>query len=279
MIFGPTASRTALSDAHHPRQLLRADHAVERLDPLAARMIVVGQVQRVGIGVVQIEFDRGKARRDHLLGASRVLGRLMRFAFVAIGVDADLVTEAAAEEGRDRQAVRASHQVPERDLDAGNRGDDDAGLRTLAGEGTLHDEDETRDVGRVLADQQAFGAMNDFGDAGAPIGLAEPGHACVGLDAHQNPGEVAGDDGGANVGDLHGKIRLPIDLATPCRHSRVSGNPEPEHVRQSLDARFRGHDTGLSSPHFEPFTRLAPPRKTSQARRGAASSPRASGPV
>src|SRR6202453_198978 len=26
-------------------------------------------------------------------------------------------------------------------------------------------------------------------------------------------------------------------------HSRTSGNPEPRHVRPSLDARFRGHDT------------------------------------
>jgi hypothetical protein len=38
-------------------------------------------------------------------------------------------------------------------------------------------------------------------------------------------------------------------------HSRVSGNPEPRHVRSrpSLDARFRGHDTDVSesSPHFQ----------------------------
>ena len=60
-------------DAHHPRQLLRADHAVERLDPLAARMIVVGQVQRVGIGIVEIEFDRRESRRHHLPGAPRVV--------------------------------------------------------------------------------------------------------------------------------------------------------------------------------------------------------------
>jgi len=35
-------------------------------------------------------------------------------------------------------------------------------------------------------------------------------------------------------------------------HSRVGGNPGPRHVRPSLDARFRGHDTGVSesSPHF-----------------------------
>ena len=42
------------------------------------------------------------------------------------------------------------------------------------------------------------------------------------------------------------------------RHSRVSGNPEPRHVRPSLDARFRGRDTDVSelSPHFQRLTRL-----------------------
>ena len=41
-------------------------------------------------------------------------------------------------------------------------------------------------------------------------------------------------------------------------HSRESGNPEPRHARPSLDARFRGHDTGASEPsaHFERLTRL-----------------------
>jgi hypothetical protein len=41
-------------------------------------------------------------------------------------------------------------------------------------------------------------------------------------------------------------------------HSRVSGNPGPRHVRPSLDARFRGHDTDVSesSPHFQRLTRL-----------------------
>jgi hypothetical protein len=39
-------------------------------------------------------------------------------------------------------------------------------------------------------------------------------------------------------------------------HSRESGNPEPRHVRPSLDARFRGHETDVyESPHFE---RLGP---------------------
>ena len=37
--------------------------------------------------------------------------------------------------------------------------------------------------------------MDEFGHAGAPIGLAEPGNAGVGLDAHQHPGEVAVYDG------------------------------------------------------------------------------------
>src|SRR5271169_1548713 len=39
-------------------------------------------------------------------------------------------------------------------------------------------------------------------------------------------------------------------FCTTC-HSRVSGNPEPRGVQPSLDARFRGHDNGVSeSPSF-----------------------------
>src|SRR5271163_1692764 len=46
-------------------------------------------------------------------------------------------------------------------------------------------------------------------------------------------------------------MSLKMRSVTLC-HSRVSGNPEPRHVRPSLDARFRGHDTDVSesSPHF-----------------------------
>src|SRR5277367_3187032 len=37
-----------------------------------------------------------------------------------------------------------------------------------------------------------------------------------------------------------------------CCHSRVSGNPEPRHVRPSLDARLRGHD----NPHLNDSGRV-----------------------
>ncbi len=56
-----------------------------------------------------------------------------------------------------------------------------------------------------LADEQRLGAMNELGDAGAPVSLAEAGEAGVGLDANEDPGKVAVDDGGADVGDLHAR--------------------------------------------------------------------------
>jgi hypothetical protein len=54
------------------------------------------------------------------------------------------------------------------------------------------------------------------------------------------------------------QMRFRTRLLVSC-HSRVSGNPGSRHVRPSLDARFRGHDTDVSEsfPHFERLTRLA----------------------
>ena len=100
-----------------------------------------------------------------------------------------------------------------------DRGDGGAGLRAFAREAARHDLDQTADVDRILADEQRLGAMNELGDAGAPVGLAEAGEAGVGLDANEDPGKVAVDDGGADVGDLHARALV---LGQAARASWVS---------------------------------------------------------
>src|SRR5262245_44198761 len=64
---------------------------------------------------------------DHPLDLVEVHARLD----LAVGIDADLVAELAAEELVDRNAERLALEVPERDLDAGERGDQRTGEATL----------------------------------------------------------------------------------------------------------------------------------------------------
>jgi hypothetical protein len=182
---------------------LRADDAVVGLDPLATRIGVVGDVERVGIGVVEVELDGGEAIGDDFLGAAGIFLRLVRIALVAIGIDADFLAKAAAEEGGDRQFVGAAHQVPERYLDAGHGGDGRAALRTFAGKHAVDDEHQLGDVGRVLADDVGRSAMYQFGNTGAPIRLTKAGNTLVGFNSDQHPGKVAVDDGGAHARDFH----------------------------------------------------------------------------
>ena len=45
--------------------------------------------------------------------------------------------------------------------------------------------------------------MHKLGDARPPIGFSEARHARVRVDAHEDPGEISRDDGGADIGDFH----------------------------------------------------------------------------
>ena len=112
---------------------------------------------------------------------------------MAVGVDADAIAEATAEEGGDGCVQCATDEIPERDLDAADRGDGGAGQRAFAGEAADHDLDELADVERILADEQRLGLVHELGDADAPVGLAEAGEALVGLDRDEHPGKVAVD--------------------------------------------------------------------------------------
>ena len=86
------ASFMASLTLNFQRASLRADSAIERFEPLATGMGmgIVTDVDGVGVGRVEVEFDGGKAFADDLARFFGVVGRVGRFAGVAIGVDADL---------------------------------------------------------------------------------------------------------------------------------------------------------------------------------------------
>src|SRR5256885_105068 len=70
----------------HPGHFLRADAAVERLEPPPPRARVVRHIDRVRVRRVEVELDGGETLGDHLAGAFGVVGRVGRVAGVAIGI-------------------------------------------------------------------------------------------------------------------------------------------------------------------------------------------------
>ena len=73
---------------------------------------------------------RSSTSIDHLLDLVEVHARLD----LAIGVDANLVAELAAEQFVDRRVQRLALEIPQRDLDAGQRGDQRAGEAAIEDE-------------------------------------------------------------------------------------------------------------------------------------------------
>ena len=68
-------------------------------------------------------------------------------------VDADLVAELAAQQFVDRHLQRLALEVPERDLDAGQRGDQRAGEAALEDEAAAQFLEDRVDRERIAADQ------------------------------------------------------------------------------------------------------------------------------
>ncbi len=128
---------------------------------------------------------------------------LVGLAGVTVTVDAHLVPVFRAQQLVDREVEDLAGGVPQRHLDARGGGDDFPGGATVAGHLLDDVPDEPFDVQRVLAEQEPLRVLDEFRDATAPVGLADAGHAGVGLDLDEVPLEVALDDGGRDVGDLY----------------------------------------------------------------------------
>ena len=87
---------------------------------------------------------------------SLALGSL-RSLVAGVAVDPDPVAHLAAQQLIDRQAEGFAGQIPERDLDRGERGDVLAGLRAGEDAGGANPLEERVDVQRILADQRDCG--------------------------------------------------------------------------------------------------------------------------
>jgi hypothetical protein len=151
---------------------------------------------------------------DDLAGAldqRRLVQRLIDGAHVAkseMRIDADLVAHLAAQKTPDRQALILAEDVPQRQLDAGDRAHAD-GAQTP--EGMLaQDADGLLDVARIGADQQRLEIL-DRADHGLGLPFErrlapaiEARH--VGLDLDENPvAHLRVHDAGPDGGDLQGR--------------------------------------------------------------------------
>ena len=152
----------------------------------------------------RVVVERGERavaeRREALLApAERVLHQ--RFGGVSrqVAVDAHLLARRAAEEVVDRDAEPLPLQIPERDVDPGDRAHDH--LPGRPERAAHHFAPPVLDLPRVLPDQQLAEVVEDAEHAAAPPAearLADPRQPLVGADEHDDDGVVVA------LADAHG---------------------------------------------------------------------------
>jgi len=127
--------------------------------------------------VVDVEFESRESLLHHAPRPRRAAVRRARrvVAAAAIGVEANAIAEFPTQQPIERLASRLCRNVPQRNLDAAQRNEEDAALR--AREDVIPAEllPAILDIARILADQFGFqfgDQPNDRGRAGVGIGLA-----------------------------------------------------------------------------------------------------------
>jgi hypothetical protein len=165
--------------------------------------VAIGSVLLVARGHVEVELQGVVAQfLDDALGLVRAglwVGLLLG---VTVAVDAHPVAVLAAQKLVSGHFDDFASEVVQCDVDTRDGRDGDALDGALAGH--LLDEVfvEAVDVEWVLADEKRRHPLDEFGDAGAPVGLAGTDDARVRVDADQRPREVPVDHGTLDVGDL-----------------------------------------------------------------------------
>ena len=127
--------------------------------------------------VVDVEFERGEALLHHPPRPRRATLRRARgiVAIAAVGIEADAVAELAAEQPVEGLARGLRRKVPQRDLDAAQRDQEDAALRAREDMIAAELLPAIFDIARILADQFGFQFRNQANDracAGVGIGFA-----------------------------------------------------------------------------------------------------------
>ena len=179
--LGPRRLDHHLGEAHHAVVLPAVGGHVEGvLD------VVLGLAAGVAVGAdVEVDLERGEAGLQHLVDHLPDLAHVHAGRDLAVAIDADVVAEPAAQELVDRRLQRLALQIPERDLDAGERGDQRAGEAALEDEAAPDVLEDGVD-GEGVAAGEARRQLLDDGDRliAAMHAFADTGDAGIGLDLH-----------------------------------------------------------------------------------------------
>ena len=159
-----------------------ADCVANRLRRLGNPADRFGVVQRPAWNR-QTELERGVAVRLRLLRLVADDGGIGRSAAPAVGIDADLVADRAAQQLPDRFAERFAEDVPTGEFDSRNGGGlDHAALPEALADQHLH---EVADPGWILPDDQIF-EIAQCAEDGVVVAFerrfAEAGEPFVGVD-------------------------------------------------------------------------------------------------
>ena len=141
--FTIPASLTMRSCSHSPAVLL--NRSLSKPRDLALGM---------AIGVdVEVDLEGGEAPDEDVVDHPPDLVEVHAGLDLAVGIDADLVAELAAQQFVDRDLERLALEVPQRDLDAGEGGDQRAGEAAFEDEAPPQLLEDRVDGERVAADQ------------------------------------------------------------------------------------------------------------------------------
>ena len=211
----------------------RGRHHLDQADHAVVLELAGGRVERVlveagdlaagmAVGVdIEVDLQRGEAAFEDVIDDPLDLVEVHAGLDLAIGIDADLVAELAAEEFVDRDLQRLPLEVEERDLDAGQRGDQRAGKAALEHQAAARLFEDRVDRERIAADQAGRQILDD-GDrlVAAMNAFAQAGHTGVGF--HPDPKVHAMPRGRRRLHcrDLH---RLALPTATRTRWPRTAG--------------------------------------------------------
>jgi len=172
----------------------------------------------------EIHFEIGEALRFAFFeGSSHVASATFG---IGVAIDADRVSELAAEELPHRHAPRLAREIPKRDFDAAHA----TRLARVAAK-LLDAAEDLFDIAGVFAEDTAF-EHGRIGAAGGVAHLAVADQTLVGVDLDQGTTlRRAVDIGEAHIGDLqsgwidlcgHSQVLWLREHVTPCPYTAVS---------------------------------------------------------
>jgi hypothetical protein len=165
---------------------------------------------------VEIDLERAEAGFQHLVHFALDLIHVHAGRHFAVAINADVVAELAAHQLIDRHLERLALEIPQRDLDAGQRGDQRPGKAALEHQAAADVLENGVDGKGVATDQFMRQLMLDDGDGLMPAmhAFAQARNAGIGFDAYPQMHAMAARRRRLDRCDLH--------LASPNRRDPPS---------------------------------------------------------